>query len=79
MCIASAISLLMILICGMATYGAYKVNFPIHPDSQKKKRLQIKTKCDNDSLDVFGQAARVGIRESSSVCSCNLSAFQTNY
>lgn len=25
MCIASAISLLMILICGMATYGAYKV------------------------------------------------------
>jgi len=26
MCIASAISLLMILICGMATYGAYKVN-----------------------------------------------------
>ncbi|KAG7237306.1 hypothetical protein INR49_032489 [Caranx melampygus] len=29
MCIASAISLLMILICGMATYGAYKPdNFP---------------------------------------------------
>lgn len=27
MCIASAISLLMILICGMATYGAYKVTF----------------------------------------------------
>lgn len=26
MCIASAISLLMILICGMATYGAYKVS-----------------------------------------------------
>lgn len=26
MCIASAISLLMILICGMAAYGAYKVN-----------------------------------------------------
>lgn len=25
-CIATAISLLMILICGMATYGAYKVN-----------------------------------------------------
>ncbi|MEQ2245912.1 Lysosomal-associated transmembrane protein 4B, partial [Ilyodon furcidens] len=25
MCIASAISLLMILICGMATYGAYKL------------------------------------------------------
>lgn len=27
MCIASAISLLMILICGMATYGAYKVTY----------------------------------------------------
>lgn len=25
-CIATAISLLMILICGMATYGAYKVD-----------------------------------------------------
>ncbi|XP_007234781.1 lysosomal-associated transmembrane protein 4B [Astyanax mexicanus] len=28
MCIASAISLLMIVICGMATYGAYKLHAP---------------------------------------------------
>ncbi|KAH0617544.1 hypothetical protein JD844_015908 [Phrynosoma platyrhinos] len=33
MCIATAISLLMILICAMATYGAYKpANFPYKED-----------------------------------------------
>lgn len=34
MCIASAISLLMILICGMATYGAYKVTQGVRSPSE---------------------------------------------
>lgn len=39
MCIASAISLLMILICGMATYGAYKVNERVMSSSAWKPAL----------------------------------------
>jgi len=35
-CIATAISLLMILICGMATYGAYKVR-DSNPDQDLRK------------------------------------------
>lgn len=45
-CIATAISLLMILICGMATYGAYKVS------KQKQNDIHTHTRL-NLELDVF--------------------------
>lgn len=49
MCIASAISLLMILICGMATYGAYKVNL-VCPEFIFLKNCPVVMKTDSTCL-----------------------------
>lgn len=74
MCIASAISLLMILICGMATYGAYKVTYLFDLSVHTCTMLLIETKCTvqiyNDWTDCI-KTAGVESREPSSVDICN--------